>query len=178
MITIFKLIALIIVLLISVYFFDAKSTAHFAEQTFLFKLVVVFLSGIFYTSFLTLPLSIILLVAMASHLDPYVLAVIGGMGAIIGDLVIIKIFRTIFSFFSFVRHQDNFKRLKKTLRFYHLDLVAIILGSIIIASPLPDELGLILLGASKLSYFRLAILAFFLNSFGILIITLAVRAIR
>ena len=46
--------------------------------------------------------------------------------------------------------------------------------AIIIASPLPDELGLMLLGASKLTYRQIAILTYIFNTAGILVIVVPI----
>lgn len=166
------------VVFISLYLFDNENTGFILQQTPPVKLIAVFLSGLFYTSFLTVALSVITLISIGSTMNPYMVAVVAGLGAVIGDLFIIKVFRTFFSAFSSIRHQNNFKAFKRTLGRYHLDIVSLILGSLIVASPLPDELGLILLGVSKLSYIKLAALTFFLNSIGILLILLAIRAIQ
>lgn len=178
MINFLKILIFIAILVISVYFINNSNAEGLSEQAVLVKLIVVFISGLFYTSFLTAPLAVVLIVSIAFSMNPYLLAAVGGLGAVAGDLLIIKIFRTIFSAFSFIRHKDSFKSLKKTLRACHLDLIAIIIGSFIVASPFPDELGLILLGASRLSYFKLAVFTFLLNSIGILIIVLITRAIK
>lgn len=177
MINLLKIIIFLAVSALAVYFSGSKDSTIFIGQAPVLTLMTVFLSGFFYTSFLTAPLSVVLLISLASSMNPYLLAATAGLGAVAGDLFIVKIFRTIFSAFSFVRHRDFFKAVKKQLKSYHLDIISIILGSVIVASPLPDELGLILLGVSKLSYFKLALLTFLLNSLGILIIVMMVGAI-
>lgn len=164
---------------ISIYVYtNNQNSAFFSEQTLMLQLILAYFSGFFYASFLTVPLSVILLISLSAYMNPYLLVAAAGLGAATGDLFIIKVFRTIFKVFSFARHKESFKSLKRKLKLYHLDLIALVLGSIIVASPFPDELGLILLGASGLSYFRLAILTLFLNSTGILIIILAIQSIR
>lgn len=142
------------------------------------SLLIAFLSGIFYTSFFTAPLSVLLLVFLDPNLSPYFLAVVAGLGAVLGDLIIIKILRIIFIPFSFLRHQSSVKAFKKQLEKYHLNLISIILGAVIVASPLPDELGLILLGVSNLSYLKLAVLTFLLNGTGLLIIILTIQTLK
>lgn len=142
------------------------------------SLLIAFLSGFFYTSFFTAPLSVLLLVSLDPNLNPYFLAVVAGLGAVLGDLIIIKILRIIFIPFSFLRHQNSVKAFKKQLEKYHLNLVSIFLGAVIVASPLPDELGLILLGVSNLSYLKLAVLTFLLNSTGLLIIILTIQTLK
>ncbi len=142
------------------------------------SILTAFLSGLLYTSFFTAPFSILLLVAIDPNINPYLLAVFAGFGAVLGDLIIVKILRLIYVPFSFLNHQNGVKAFKKQLEKYHLNLISILLGAIIVASPLPDELGLILLGVSSLSYMKLAVLTFLLNGMGLLIIILAIQALK
>lgn len=177
MVNLFKVTAFIAVLTTSFYLVSSIDPKILSERTLSVKLIVALMSGIFYTSFLTAPLSVVLFVILAATTNIYLLTIFGGMGAVLGDLLIIKFFRVIFKAFSFVTHTNSFKNLKKKLQQLHLDLLAHLLGMVIIISPFPDELGLVLLGASKLSYFKLAGLTFILNSVGILIILFTFRAV-
>lgn len=127
-----------------------------------------FIAGMMFTSFLTTPFSFALFFLLAKTTDPLQIAIIGGIGACIGDMLIISIFRN--SFF------DDFKTLEKTLKFKrlfhffhhsHFNHLAPILGVLVIASPFPDELGLMMLGGSKLKLIQLTILTFVINAAGI-----------
>lgn len=130
--------------------------------------------GVLYTSFLTVPFAIIGLYLLSEHIDPLPLALLAGFGAMLGDLIIIKIFRQIFSFISTGVHikekTDWFVTIKKLLKAWHLNTFAVIIGAIIVASPLPDEAGLALLGLTNISYTRLMFLSFILNTIGILLL--------
>lgn len=130
--------------------------------------------GVLYTSFLTIPFAIIGLYLLSEHIDPIPLALLGGFGAMLGDLIIVKVFRVIFSFVSTGAHikdkTDWFVFLKKLLKAWNLNTFAVIIGAVIIASPLPDEAGLALLGLSNISYTKLMLLSFILNTVGILLI--------
>jgi len=106
----------------------------------------------------------------------YLAAFLGGLGALIADLLIFRFVR-----FSFM---DEFERLEKTktvkkvgkaierrvgLKFTNYLLYAF--TGFVIASPLPDELGVIMLaGLTKINQSILAIVSFTLNTFGIFII--------
>ncbi len=175
--SIIKVVFFIFIIIFSFYLISSYDIQILADQSLPVKILLSFASGLFYTSFLTTPLSVVLLIALAGVADIYLIVLFGGLGALIGDLIIVKIFRMIFHTFSFVKHAPYFKVLKQKLRSYHLDLVSFLLGVVIVASPFPDELGLALLGASKLSYFKLALIAFVANSLGILLILQATRAI-
>ena len=53
-------------------------------------------------------------------------------------------------------------------RFKHFRWLTLLAGALLIASPLPDELGIALLGFSKVSTRYFAILSFVFNFLGIL----------
>lgn len=177
MINFFKIIVFVIIGALSFYLISTQDIKILSDQSLVIKLALASLAGLFYTSFLAAPLSIVLFVVLASTTNIYLIALFAGFGAVLGDLMIVKFLRLIFRTFSFVVHINFFKNLKKKLQSYHLDLLSYVLGIIIVASPFPDELGLVLLGASKLSYFKLAVLTFILNSIGILIILYTTRVI-
>lgn len=174
---IFKLVVFVAILAISFYLVNSQILASFGDQSFIIKLILAVLSGIFYTSFLTAPLAVVLFVILANTLNIYLITLFGGVGSVIGDLLILKFFRSIFRSFSFLKHLGTFKSIRKILKSLHLDIIGMVLGMIIIASPFPDELGLVLLGASSLSYFKLTVLTLILNSIGILIILLTTKAL-
>jgi hypothetical protein len=104
-------------------------------------------------------------------------AVIGGLGALIGDLFI---FNVKFSF------KDEFLILERTLVLKEVNyLIKTTLGKkikmyllyvfagIIIASPLPDESGILMLaGLSHIKLKVLALISFIFNTLGILIMLL------
>lgn len=130
--------------------------------------------GVLYTSFLTIPFAIIGLYILSEHIGIFPLALLGGFGAMLGDLIIVKVFRQIFSFIStgvhFQDKTDWFKMVKKLLKDWHLNTFALVIGAIVIISPLPDEIGLALLGLSEISYTKLMLLSFVLNTIGVLLI--------
>jgi len=170
-----KLITFVAVAGLSFYILRFLDASILTTQSTFSKFALLTISGIFYTSFLTAPLSVVLFIILGSSTNIYLVILFGGLGAVVGDLLIIKFFRKLFKAFSFVKHAESFKTAKKIAKKYHLNLVGLIIGMAIVASPFPDELGLILLGVSSLSYFQLAILTFLLNSLGILVILSAAK---
>lgn len=127
------------------------------------RFVAEFLAGIFYTSLLTAPIAMATLLVIASTNNPILTALVAGVGAAFGDLVIVTLFRRNLA-------KDVDVNVNNFLKKWKLDFITPLIGAIIIASPLPDELGLLLLGASKLKYYQLAILTYVLNTAGILLI--------
>lgn len=135
------------------------------------RFVAEFLAGIFYTSLLTAPIAMAMLLVIASTNNPILTALVAGVGAAFGDLVIVTFFRRgLAKDVDMISHELHIRRINNFLKKWKLDSITPLLGAIIIASPLPDELGLLLLGASKLKYYQLAILTYALNTAGILLI--------
>ena len=135
------------------------------------KWLGIVIAGLFFTSIFTSAPSVVLLGVFAEDSSLFVVAILGGLGAVIGDFII----------FSFVKNRvsKNLELMlasspksriplifKKELFKFFLPL----LGAIIIASPLPDEIGVTMLGVSKMSKKRFILLTFILNSIGIFII--------
>ena len=141
-----------------------------------FRFISEIVAGIFYTSFLTSPISVAMLVVLAQTNNPVLTALLAGIGTVIGDLLIVKFFRSeISSDLKLVSKGLHLQRINVFLKILHIDFLIPVLGAIIVASPLPDELGLTMLGASKLNYRELAILSYILNTAGILLIVVPVN---
>jgi len=109
---------------------------------------------------------------LAEYLNPWEIALIAGVGAVIGDMTIFQFIRTkglvdeIKHFFQYFG-SDKLHHLIHT-KYFSWTLPVI--GAIIIASPLPDELGIGLMGISHLKTWKFVLVSFLLNSIGIFLI--------
>lgn len=118
-----------------------------------------FLAGTLFSSVLTVPIATTALLALGKYLPLWELSLVGGMGAMVGDLVILYFIR-----------DGLFSGLKvKPIRPRHFGWLIPLVGAIIIASPLPDELGISLLGLGKIRPQVFMIISFCLNALGIFI---------
>ncbi len=130
-----------------------------------------FIAGIFFTSVFTIAASAVVLVHISQHTDPLTVALIGACGALIGDLTLFAIVKE-----KITRNVDALitkASLGHPVAIFHLEFLRWlnpILGALVIASPLPDELGLALLGFSELKPQTLAAILFFMNGLGIYIL--------
>ena len=142
------------------------------------KVLVGFVGGLFFTSIATTAPAIAVLGELSLDAHPLWVALIGGTGAVVGDMVI----------FFFVRDRvsdDIAYLLKHTgtprfLKLFHRKTFRRLLpflGGLIIASPLPDELGLALLGMAHMRTSRFLLLSFVFNFAGILLIALAAHSL-
>lgn len=128
-----------------------------------------FISGILFTSALTTPFSLAMFYVLSDSVHPIQLAAIGGLGAALGDMIIVRIFRySLFEDISVIKKSLHIK--KNTFHIFHnvfFRALGPVLGILIIASPFPDEFGLLLLGASRLNSIQLFLLTYTVNVAGI-----------
>lgn len=130
-----------------------------------------FVAGIFFTSIFTFALSTVTLAKIALSDNIWGVAFFGGLGAVIGDIVIFKFLRR-----GIAENIEELikkrKRLREIFRLRFFRFLITFLGAILIASPLPDEIGLTMMGVMKLKMRFLIPISFVLNFFGILIVGL------
>jgi uncharacterized membrane protein YdjX (TVP38/TMEM64 family) len=112
---------------------------------------------------------------LAGVLNPLGIALAAGLGALIGDFLIFRFFKD----HVFEELRPFFQKLgtHSLMRIFstpHFAWILPVLGAFIIASPFPDEIGIGLMGISRMKTWQFLLLAFVLNSTGIFfIVTLA-----
>ncbi len=134
-----------------------------------------FLVGIFFVSTFTVAPASVVLFYLARELAPLEVALFAGMGGVIGDYVIFRFLKDrVFDELKPVFMKLGGVQLSHLVATPFFAWTAPVLGAIIVASPLPDEIGVGLLGISKLKNWQFLLLSLTLNFLGILaIITLA-----
>ena len=137
-----------------------------------------FVAGIFFTSVVTTPAAIITLAQIGAANSPWLVALVGGLGAVVGDLVL---FRFIESHVNKDIEQFLKTRRLRTIfslsRFRSFTWLLPFVGGLIIASPLPDELGVTLLGVTKLPTKTFILISYLSNFLGILLIALVAQSL-
>ncbi|MFH1209222.1 MAG: hypothetical protein V1663_00325 [archaeon] len=129
-----------------------------------------FIAGILYTfSFTAAPATAILLI-IAEEQNIVLNSLIAGLGALFGDLIIFKYIRfSLRDEINKISKEKFFKKIKisSNIKKYFIP----VLSFIIIASPLPDEIGVSLLAISKkISTNLFLIISYISNTLGIFII--------
>jgi hypothetical protein len=143
------------------------------------KYLGAFIAGIFFVSTLTVSTSIILAAFLAQEMNIFVLAIIGGIGAMVGDLLVYRFLKNnVDQELMLIFGTEGERYVKHVLKSRYIAWTLPFVGALIIASPLPDELGLGLLGFSKISETKLMIITFFSNAFGLLTIGAVAQAIK
>jgi hypothetical protein len=130
--------------------------------------VVSFIAGIFFTSAFTLAPSAVVLARLTEHTPLGVIAFWGALGAMCGDLILFFFIKDRFA-------DDLINSMRPSLArhifsSFHLGFMKWLspfLGALIIASPLPDEFGLALMGISEVRALVLMPISFAMNVLGI-----------
>ena len=142
-----------------------------------FGYIGAFITGILFVSIFTVAPAIVVLYFLADHLNPLMVALFAGMGAVVGDCLIFRFLRDrVFDELKPLFLNSGGNVLVKLFKTPYFGWLLPFLGAFIIASPFPDELGIGLLGASKLKNWQFLILSFLLNSIGIFIVVIAARS--
>ncbi len=151
--------------------------AQILEQTKELQLLGTFIAGMFFTSIFTTAPAMAILGEIALTQSILVTAFLGALGAMVGDLLIFKFVRdrVAADILDLLKEENISKRVYKVFKFRHFRWLTILLGGLIIASPLPDELGIALLGFSHLNARYFSYLSFVFNFLGILGIGLTAR---
>ena len=138
-----------------------------------------FVVGLFFTTIFTTAPAVVALGQIAQIHSLVLTAFFGALGATLGDVVMFRIIRDRFSehLMEVVSHNVKAKRIQKILQRRSFRWFSFFVGGLIIMSPLPDELGVGLLGMSHMRTRRFAPLSFVCNFAGIILIGLAARAL-
>ena len=144
-----------------------------------YKILGSFIAGLFFTSIFTTAPAIIAIGEISQIQSVLHVAFFGALGAVVGDLIIFRFIRDKLSDHLMELMKHIIQGAKVTLR-HHLKFfrwITFFIGGIIIASPLPDELGVGLLGLSKMSMKVFIPIAFFGNFIGIIALGLVANAL-
>ena len=162
-----------VVLAVALYRFEAFHSLllHLGN----FGYIGAFLAGMFFVWTFTATTSALVLLILAETLSPLEIGLIAGLGAVVGDMLIFRLVKDGLAneIKDIYNHVDHKKHLKKLFHSKYFNWMLPVLGGIIIASPLPDEVGVSLMGISKMGAVKFAILSYFLNSVGIFLIIFA-----
>lgn len=147
-----------------------------------------FIAGAMFSSSLTVAPATAIIYALGQMFNPFLLAFIGAFGSLFSDYIIFRFVRDRLIDEIKLLHEDVKRFLdpvgrkvvpkdlsfqlylwQQTVKSKFRWLIPVIAG-FIIASPLPDEIGVALLGAAKYETERFVILSYFLNFTGIFLI--------
>lgn len=172
-------IAIVILSVFAAVFIAKSGFIHrFVEIAGGFFYLGSFFAGMFFTSIFTTAPAIAILGEFSQTYPIPLVAFIGGLGAMLGDYIIFRFARDrVAEDVRYVVSHTPLKRMNKIFETKIVRYLTPFIGALIIASPLPDETGLVLLGFSRISTVLFLPLSFAMNSAGIYIIGLVARAV-
>lgn len=167
-----KLLLLLLTFVAAYFLFRGREFPAFYNALLSLGYLGTFLSGVLFAyGFTAAPATAVLLV-LAKGQNIVISGIVGGIGAMLGDLVIFNFIRASFS--------DELKRMSKerVVRYINGSVSGLlkkyltpVVAGFIIASPLPDEIGVSLLAASANVSIRVfSALSFLLNTVGIFVV--------
>jgi uncharacterized membrane protein YdjX (TVP38/TMEM64 family) len=164
---------------VAIILIESQVLAQILDSTKNLAFVGSFVAGLFFTSIFTTAPAMVTLGQIAQTHSILLNALIGAAGAVLGDLVIFRFVKDRLSehIVDLLRIENGKRRLRAILHRRSFRWITFLLGGLIIASPLPDELGVSLLGFSKMKASGFIILSFLGNFLGILLVGLAAHAL-
>lgn len=143
------------------------------------ELIGSFVAGMFFTSIFTTAPAIAALGEISLLQGIFSTALVGAVGSVVGDLLIFTFVKDRVSqhVSELLAHTRMSKRFRVVFRRRLFRWFTFFIGGLILASPLPDELGVSLLGLSKMRFKYFIALSFVFNFLGILAIGLITRAL-
>ncbi|QQG43324.1 MAG: hypothetical protein HYW45_03960 [Candidatus Daviesbacteria bacterium] len=168
---------LVLSLVIFFIFADHPFAKNIISTVGNFGYIGAFIGGILFVSIFTVAPAAVLLFFLADTLNPLLVAIFAGAGAVIGDYLIFRFLRDrVFDELKPLFLSNGGNLLVKLFKTPYFAWFLPLFGAFIIASPFPDEVGIGLLGASKLKNWQFLLLTFLLNTIGIFIVIIAAHS--
>lgn len=173
-----KFLLLLLVYIVTVaLFYNEKIQLSFHDFLLSFGYFGIFLGGIFYSYGFTAAPATAILLTLAKQYNFIYAGIVGGIGALISDIIIFLFIR--YSFIDEIKKLKKekivifiSKKIKKLLGSFHRYLLPMT-AAFLIASPLPTEVGVALLATMKgITVRKFLLIAYLLHTLGIFIILL------
>ena len=137
-----------------------------------------FIGGILFTSIFSAAPATVALGQLAQDHSILLVSFFGGLGALLGDLIIYRFVKdSVSEDIEYLLKKAHAERLASIFKLKIIRWIIPFLGALVVASPLPDELGLTILGLSKMRPQNVMPITFFLNFAGILVVSLIARGL-
>lgn len=164
--------ALLLLTLVVLFFIaDTPYVHNFLDTISTYGYIGTFSAGIFFVSTFTIVPASLVLLHLAESQSILTLALVAGLGGMVGDLLIFKFFKDkIFSEFAPLFARVTGKGMWCLACSPYFNWLMPVFGALIIVSPFPDEIGVGLMGVSRIKTWQFMLLTFVLNIFGVLLI--------
>ncbi len=165
-------IFLILSFIVAIFIFKIPFVHNFFLNLGSYGYLGAFVGGMLFVSTFTVATGGLILMILTETLSPVAIGIIGGLGAVIGDFIIFRFIKNNLSneLEEIYNKIDSNHHLVKIFHTKYFSWTLPVIGAIIIASPLPDEVGVSLMGISKMNICKFLLISFILNSIGIFLI--------
>lgn len=162
-------------LLIAYLLFMNKDAHSFLLQLGNVGYIGAFIGGVLFVSTFTVATGALVLMILSESLSPIEIGIIAGLGAVVGDFTIFQYVKNNLSseLGEIYNKIDSRHHIVKILHTKYFSWTLPVIGAIIIASPFPDEIGVSLMGISKMKTYQFLLISFILNAIGIFLIVSA-----
>ena len=139
--------------------------------------VGIFIAGLLYTYSFTTSIGAILLLPFIMYYPLGVIAVIGGLGSLFGDLTLFRLVRN--DLHKEVQHIASSKFIRRlgVTPLIREPWFRDVIGALILASPIPDEIGIAIMATAKIETATFMLIAFMADVLGIYLLVSAAALI-
>lgn len=132
------------------------------------------LAGALFVSTFTIATGALILMTLSQTLSPIELIFLASFGAVLGDLLIFRFVKDeVEEEVEPIYDKISGSHLKKILNTKYFAWTLPVLGAFIILSPLPDELGVSLLGVSKMKTYQFLFVSWVSHTVGMSLLVYA-----
>lgn len=170
-----KILLILISLIIAVFILRLPIVHSFLLNLGNLGYLGVFIAGILFVSTFTVATGIAILMIFTQTLTPIEVGVVAGLGAVIGDYIIFKFVKSNLSsdVGKINERVESRNDVAKVFYSKYFSWTLPVLGAIIIALPIPDEIGVSLMGISRMKTYQFLLTSFILNAIGIFLVVSA-----
>jgi hypothetical protein len=160
-------VVIFFVLIFSIILVSSKVEEKILGNFVGFEYIPYFLAGVFSVNFITAFPAYTFLAKVVTPENFWLVTTMGAIGSVVGDTLIFSFikFRLLESMIKSFKHNRLVISILKTKN-HILKYLLILVGCLIIMSPLPDEFGVLLIGLSRIKHRHFIILSLMLNSLG------------
>ena len=132
------------------------------------SVIPVFITGIFFTSMFTIAPASIVLAELGQTMGMWEVVVWGALGSLVGDMLIFFFMRDeVATDLELVIRGKYFRKITRWSHFGFMRWIVPLVGGLIIASPLPDEIGLALMGITRVKIIYVIPIVFLMDMLGV-----------
>jgi len=138
-----------------------------------------FIAGMLYVSAFTAALGIVMLSDSSTTLSPIEIALLAGLGGATADFAIFRFFRSnLIGEITLIYNRLGGRHLTRLMYHKCFRWSLPIIGAIIIASPFPDEIGISLMGLTRIKNYQFVLMCLALDTIGVFLLVSAFSLIK